>query len=272
MEDISNIKKKIFHIRSTIASVWGNQELKSIFDREHKVENNVNIHDTLHKNEYPIRSNPEKLNLRDWQDLNEKFCKDGYMYLMRGDHPNQESGFYSIPYAYMKLTTENIAGKLENPNECNYLLYGIENFFKYPTNTSTVTEELATLQSEVGGSSFISTTTNIKCARAGTGNQPDKEKQEKYRIYIIKVKKENCFKRPEYLDGCGMKEEEYLIPDYIDEKEIEISFSRNDIFGVYNYLKEKIGLNISPGDIGLSEKEMFLGLEIEEEQPELKKL
>lgn len=106
----------------------------------------------------------------------------------------------------------------------------------------------------MGRSSFISTTTSLHCAEAGTGNTPDPKEQERYEIYVLKVPQKAVLKRPAYLDKYGMDEREYLVADCILPEEIIASFPRAESVKAYNFLHNLLG--IEKTDLAISEQEL----------------
>lgn len=196
------------------------------------------------KYNYPKRSKISELNFDEWRvDINCKFVKDRHIYLLRGDHPNLEKkGFYSMPFGYGKKNTKQLSEELHSSEEVGYFLYGNEAYLGVakPTHEN-ITDELALKQSQIGGSTFISTTTSLETAIAGTGNQPNKEDQERYEIYVVKIPIEYVI-NSNTGNFFRMEEDEYLVPDYITPNEIVAKFSRDDRDGVYEYLHEELGV------------------------------
>ena len=106
-------------------------------------------------------------------------------------------------------------------------------------------------QSQRGGSSFISATTSIPCAEAGTGNVPDAAEQLQYEIYVLKIPIDSVI-NSNTDNHFGLEEDEYLIPDYVSKDEIIAKFSRDNTEEVYQYLHELLG--VSKEDLKLQEK------------------
>lgn len=181
--------------------------------------------------------------LRIKANLNPKFIKDGFVYLLRGDHPNlDKKGFYARTYGYGKLSTKQLAEQLGGSDEVGYALYGDERYLTVAKPSSdNKAEQLAYLQSAKGGSSFISTTTSIPCAEAGTGNVPDAAEQLQYEIYVLKIPIDSAI-NSNTENFYGMEEDEVLVPDYVSRKEIVVKFPRGKTEEVYQYLHDLLGI------------------------------
>ncbi len=185
------------------------------------------------------------MQLETWKpNLNPKFVKDGFIYLLRGDHPNlDKKGFYSRTYGYGKLSTHELARQLQASNEVGYMLYGDERYLTVVKPASqSIAEELALKQIQRGGSSFISTTTSVLCAEAGTGNIPDATEQSQYEIYVLKIPIDFVIKSNTG-NHFGLEEDEYLIPDYVSKDEIVAKFPRDKTEEVYQYLHDLLGVS-----------------------------
>ncbi|MCC2631525.1 MAG: hypothetical protein K0S20_224 [Patescibacteria group bacterium] len=218
---------------------------KEVFESEHKPQ------DILAEHHYPPRSSIGELQFEKWKpELNPKFIKDGKMIVLRGDYQGIErKGLYSYAYAYLKRTTKMLTEELRSPQDANLLLYG-EKWREKELSTSNIADELANNQSAVGRSSFISTTTNIPCAQAGTGNQATEEERSQYHIYVIGVPTDSIVNRPKEIDLYGLDEEEYLVPDTISPNEIIAHFPNNQPEELFQYLHDLLG--VSKEDLGLS--------------------
>lgn len=169
--------------------------------------------------DYPKRShNLEQLtqNNESAKNLNKNFIKDGYMYLLRGALNGQESGFYSREYAKGN-TIESL---------------GMDPY------------DVAYAQFLNGNTPFISTTTDYYTAAAFS---------KKERIYIIRVKADDVYT---FYQDEGLEEKEYMIPDYISNEEIIKSFRYDKLKQIFNYLKNEIGLKITPYDLGVTEDDL----------------
>lgn len=108
--------------------------------------------------DYPVRSKNLEIYANaevNAKNLNKKFIKDGFMYLLRGGRDGQETGFYSRTYA----NGDTISSLELDPNAVAYF------------------------QSMNGNTSFISATTDIYTA-ASFANK---------RIYVIKVPVEDVY-------------------------------------------------------------------------------
>ena len=57
---------------------------------------------------------------------------------------------------------------------------------------------------------------------------------------------------PDFMDLEQFNEEEYVIPDYVMPNELLKEFEYTDYKGVFHYLTETVGLDITPQDIGFS--------------------
>lgn len=215
------------------------EDLEQLFKRDtkFKCEDGNNIQDTvkrlLEKNNYPKRS--KRIKISGIQELNEKFVKDGYIYLLRGAEAGQMSGFFAYPYCQSKINLE-------------------EYLKRYSTKT---VEKLLEKHGEIGKGYFISATTKLPlttkfCHKVGN---------ESGSIYILKMKPEDVYRLPPhkleflptFMNAEDFNEEEYVTPDYIMPNELVEEFEYTDYIGVYKYLTEVIGLKITLQDIGFSE-------------------
>jgi hypothetical protein len=240
----SNRESQINGLWKEYTNVQKNKQLMSLFERTSSSGLTKEAVDSLLKqNRYPQRSKIQSLNFGNWKKpLDQKFIKDGYIYLMRGDHKDLENdGFYSRPYGYGKLTTEELSKQLKSPNEVGFFLYNDKNYLKAKPESKTVAEQLAYMQSSIGGSSFVSATTNLACAQAGTGNQPSAKEKENTEIYILKIPVEDAI-ASDTGNHFGLEENEILIPDFVSPLEIIAKFDRNDTQGVYGFFEKELGL------------------------------
>lgn len=251
IEDMEERKARLDNLWSNWEQMENNSILVSLFDRKQEFSAEQDPNKILEDNDYPERTSISELQFDKWKtSLDPKFVKDGYIYLLRGDHPNQgKKGFYSRSFGYGKLSTKQLTKRLEHPDEVGYYLYGDERYLTTAKASSKeIAEQLAMLQSQKGGSSFISTTTNIPCAESGTGNQPDAAEQLKYEIYVLKIPVDAVI-NSNTGNYYGMEENEYLVPDFVSKDEIVAIYSRDQREDVYQYLNEKLG--VSREDVGL---------------------
>jgi len=165
--------------------------------------------------DYPVRSKNLERYAPNSKDLNEKFIKDGYMYLLRGAKNGQETGFYSMEYA-KKNTMESL--RLD-PNKVAYA------------------------QKMNGNTPFISATTDIYIAATFTNYE---------RIYVLKIPVSDVYQFGEELVNSffDLGEKEYMIPDYISDAEIIHSFRYDKFKQIYNFLTKEVGIEITPKDLG----------------------
>lgn len=183
--------------------------LDHLFHPEYVFDGNV---DEVLK-EYPRRSShlEEKVNNKaKCKQLNPKFIKDGYMYLLRGAKNGQETGFYSRLYKEKRtIETENL---------------DIDN--------------VAYAQQVNGNTPFISATTSLSTASAFANHE---------RIYVLKIPVEDVYF---FCEIDGLFEEEYMIPDFVKQEEILRSFRHDKFKQIYNFLTTEIGLELTPEDLG----------------------
>lgn len=141
------------------------------------------------------------------------------MYLLRGANSWQESGFYSELYSE--------EGTIDN--------------------SSFMPDNVAYAQHLNGNTPFISATTNL-CTAASFSN--------KNRIYIIKIPVEDVYvyRDQEFQD---LMEDEYMIPDFIAAHEIIRSFRFDKFKQIFRFLKQDIGLEIEPMDLGEDENSIL---------------
>lgn len=136
------------------------------------------------------------------------------MYLLRGALKGQDTGFYSQEYA-RRNTIESL---------------GMDHY------------NVAYAQFSNGNTPFISSTTDYYTAASFS---------KKERIYIIKIKISDVYT---FYQDETLEEKEYMIPDYISNKEILKSFRYDKLKQIFNYLTNEIGLKISPEDLGLENR------------------
>ncbi len=253
-ESLEQKKERLDNLWANYEKIRNDSELIALFDRKQEFDFKRGADEILREHGYPERTKISELKLDKWKaNLNPKFVKDGFVYLLRGDHPNlDQKGFYARTYGYGKLTTQQLAKQLHDSGEVGYALYGDERYLTTakPSSDNT-TEELAYLQSAKGGSSFISTTTSIPCAEAGTGNIPDAAEQLQYEVYVIKVPVDSAI-NSNTQNHFGMEEDEILVPDYISKDEIVAKFPRGKIEEVYQYLHDLLG--VTKEDLRIQEK------------------
>ena len=186
-----------------------NHNLDYLFHPEYVFVGNV---DEILK-EYPKRSSHLEKKSKDEEQckqLNEKFIKDGYMYLLRGAKKGQETGFYSRWYKEKKtIETENLD-----------------------------VDNTAYAQQLNGNTLFISATTRLSVASAFANHE---------RIYVLKIPVEDVYS---FCKIDGLCEEEYMIPDFIKQEEILRSFRHDKFKQIYNFLTNEIGLELTPEDLG----------------------
>lgn len=254
VESIEDRKNRIYGLWSNWQETRKIPELMNLVDRKSPYTANESPENLLKNHKYPSRTTIPELKFGEWEvNLESKFIKDGYMYLLRGDYPNLEKkGFYSRPYGYAKKTAKQLTQDLQSSDEVGYFLYGQEAYLKtVKPSSDNIADELAHNQSQRGGSSFISTTTNLDCAISGTGNQPDKEEQKNYEIYILKIPTEYVI-NSNTGNFYGMEEDEYLIPDCVYPSEVIAKFSRNEGNSVYEFLHKELGIDRE--DLGMSKE------------------
>ncbi len=254
-EDAETVKARVGGLWSAWEEVQKEPELVSLFDRKGELDSDKDPKQILEEHGYPERTRIQDLQFEDWTaNIDPKFVKDGFVYLLRGDYPGlDKKGFYSRTFGYGKLTTGQLADKLKSPKEVGYLLMEDERYLNLEPQSSSIAQQLAYQQSAVGGSSFISATTNLDSAIAGTGNQPDKEEQKGYQVYVLKVPQEYVI-NSNTGNHFGMNENEYLVPDYIAPDEIVATFPRDGREEIYRYMHEQLGISME--DLGIDlEKE-----------------
>lgn len=253
-ESLDQKKERLDNLWANWEQVQNNPELAALFDRKQEYPFEREPGEILQEFGYPERTKIAGLQFENWKvALNPKFVKDGFMYVLRGDHPNlDKKGFYARTYGYAKLTTEQLAEQLHGADEAGYALYGDERFFTAASPRSkSPAEELALLQSVRGGSSFISATTSLLAAEAGTGNVPDAAEQLQYEIYVLKIPVDSVI-NSNTGNFYGMQEDEYLIPDYVSREEVVAKFPRGQTEEVYQYLHGLLG--ITKADLRMQEK------------------
>jgi hypothetical protein len=219
-------------------------ELLTLFNRKKSGDLKRKPKEILQEHGYPERTSIDELRLKSPRPaLNPKFIKDGFMYLLRGDHPGiDKKGLYARTYGYGKLSTKQLIEKIYSAQEIGYALYGDERYLTKakPTYTNKA-EELAHAQSARGGSSFISATTSIPCAKAGTGNVPDPAEQAQYKIYVLKIPVEYAV-CTNIGDAFLIEEDEVLVPDFVEQDEIVATFDRDKSEDIYQYLNGLLGV------------------------------
>lgn len=243
-ESLEQRKERLDNLWANYEKIQNDPELIALFDRKQTFDFKREVDEILREHGYPERTKVSELQFEKWKvNLNPKFIKGGFIYLLRGDHPNlDQKGFYARTYGYGKLTTKQLAEQLQGPGEAGYALYGDERYLTTakPSSDNTV-EQLAYLQSARGGSSFISATTSIPCAEAGTGNVPDAAEQLQYEVYVLKIPVDSAI-NSNTGNFYGMEEDEVLVPDYISKDEIVAKFPRGKTEEVYQYLHDLLGV------------------------------
>ncbi len=253
-ESLEQRKERLDNLWTNYEKIQNDPELMALFDRKQEFDFKREIDEILREHGYPERTKVSELQLEKWKaNLNPKFVKDGFVYLLRGDHPNlDKKGFYARTYGYGKLSTKQLAEQLSGSDEVGYALYGDERYLTVAKPSSdNKAEQLAYLQSAKGGSSFISTTTSIPCAEAGTGNVPDAAEQLQYEVYILKIPIDSAI-NSNTANHFGMEEDEVLVPDYISKDEIVAKFPRGKTEEVYQYLHDLLG--VTKEDLKIQEK------------------
>lgn len=253
-ESLEQRKERLDNLWTNYEKIQNDPELMALFDRKQEFDFKREIDEILREHGYPERTKVSELQLEKWKaNLNPKFVKDGFVYLLRGDHPNlDKKGFYARTYGYGKLSTKQLAEQLSGSDEVGYALYGDERYLTVAKPSSdNKAEQLAYLQSAKGGSSFISTTTSIPCAEAGTGNVPDAAEQLQYEIYVLKIPIDSAT-NSNTANHFGMEEDEVLVPDYVSKDEIIAKFPRGKTEEVYQYLHNLLG--VTKEDLKLQEK------------------
>lgn len=244
-ESLEERKKRLDNLWNNYEEIKKTPELMGLFDRKQEFDFEREIDEILREHGYPQRTKISELQLERWKiSLNPKFVKDGYVYLLRGDHPNlDKKGFYARTYGYGKLSTQQLSDQLRSSDEAGYAIYGDERYLTGAKPSSeNKAEELAYLQSARGGSSFISTTTSIPCAQAGTGNIPDAAEQLQYEVYVLKVPIDSAM-NSDTANYFGMEEDEVLVPDYISKDEVVAKFPRGKTEEIYQYLHNLLGVS-----------------------------
>lgn len=152
------------------------------------------------------------------KNIDEKFIKDGFVYLLRGGKKGQETGFYSKEYA--------------NKNTIQSL--GLDPY------------KTAFAQSLNGNTPFISATTDLYTALAFS---------RKERVYVLRVPVGDVYT---FYNFHELMEHEYMIPDFVSQNEIVRSFRYDKVKSIYRYLTEEVGLDICPEDLGTTAEDIIL--------------
>lgn len=210
-------------------------ELDYIFDR---VQNKPDLSDrnlslvneirNRIKKIYPSRSDITKLGISGGE-LNKKFCKDGYMYVLRGDYRNCEGGFYTLQYSCSGKNLEQLSSEL-SPAEAQYMLTHSDTSFEDENIPQNTAEVFLNRQTQSGGAPFISATTNFQIAEEFASSKDGE-------IYILRVKMSDIIKA---VNDLGMDEVEYLIPDFVEMSEVAEKFSYKDYTKIKEYLTEVV--------------------------------
>jgi hypothetical protein len=243
-ETRGQVIERLGAIWSDVEKVQADPALMTLLDRQSVIADGTNPDGLLTANGYPARSRIEDLEMGEWDaNLDPRFIKDGFIFLFRGDNPSQGAkGFYARTYGYGRKSTKELAAEISKPEEVGYVLYSDENYLNHPqAHVSTVAGELAWFQSAVGGSSFISATTNLETARAGTGNQPSADQQEATEIYVLKVPVGSVI-NSNTNNHFGLEEDEYLIPDFVSPTEVVARFPRDAKDEILSYMHGMLGV------------------------------
>ena len=87
-EGLEARKAKIDGLWSDWDEIQKEPKLVSLFDRKSALDPNINPSELLYEHNYPERTKIADLQFENWTvNIDPKFVKDGYVYLMRGDHP-----------------------------------------------------------------------------------------------------------------------------------------------------------------------------------------
>lgn len=244
LESIEERKARVDKLWQAYEEVKADPNLMTLFDRRQQIQPEQDVRGYLKERGYPERTAINRLSFESWKpNLDPRFVKDGFFYALRGDFPGQDNkGFYSRTFGYGKKSAEQLSHELQQASEVGYLLYNDERYLDIDPYSESIAEELAIEQSMRGGSSFISTTTNLRAAEAGTGNSPDPTEQETYQVYVVKVPVANIINRNGY-EQAGLDEQEYLVPDCVYPDEVAATFQRGDRAGVIGYFQTELGLS-----------------------------
>lgn len=220
------------------AAVNQGVDLKSLFARNcvFRYEGNQDlgrhVEQLLSQNNFPKRSGPIKIS--GTQKPNPKFIRDGFIYLLRGAEAGQMSGFFAYPYCQLRMNLQEYCRR----------------------NPHLTPNSMLEKHSQIGKGYFISATTKLPLTTKFCHKVGDKAGS----VYILKMKPEEVYRLkphkpdlvPQFMDLQEFNEEEYIIPDYVVPNELVKEFEYTDYRGVFQYLKEVIGLNITPQDVGFS--------------------
>src|SRR3989338_8227204 len=118
-ESLEQRKERLDNLWTNYEKIQNDPELIALFDRKQQFDFQREIDEILREHGYPERTKVSELKLDKWKvNLNPKFIKDGFVYLLRGDHPNlDKKGFYARTYGYGKLTTQQLAEQLRSSDE-----------------------------------------------------------------------------------------------------------------------------------------------------------
>ena len=242
-------RDRTFQTNNSFSKLELSNDLKILFERKLQLGNltsntlQESVEKLLSKNNYPKRS--KSIILPRTREPNKRFVKDGYLYLLRGAEYGQMSGFFSYLYCQLKLNLEEYCKK----------------------NVNLTPIHILEKHSEMGKGYFISATTKLPTTTKFAHRVGEKNGS----IYILKLKPNEVFALethkplfvPNFMDLETFNEEEYVIPDYVMPSEILKEFEYTDYSGVFRYLTETIGLDITPQDVGFaesieSEKEKYI--------------
>jgi len=103
-ESLEQRKERLDNIWANWQKIQNDPELLSLFGRKKELISKREVDEVLREHDYPERTKISELQFETWQvNLNPKFIKDGFVYLLRGDNPNlDKKGFYTRTYGYGK--------------------------------------------------------------------------------------------------------------------------------------------------------------------------
>lgn len=232
------LKKERISNNPSLTNIQISTDLNMLFDRKLQYSNKDNnlqniVEKLLRENNYPKRS--KNIKLPGTREPNKKFIKDGHLYLLRGAEYGQMSGFFAYTYCQSKLNLEEYCKR----------------------NVNLKVRDILQKHFQMGKEYFISATTKLPMTTRFAHRVGNKNGS----VYILKMKINDVFALephkplfvPNFIDLESFNEEEYIIPDYIMPNEILEEFEYTDYMGVFKYLTETVGLDITPQDVGFVE-------------------
>lgn len=162
-----------------------------------------------------INERTHNINKYSPKEINRKFCKDGFVYLLKGSSSIHPDGYKSILFQRTGI-------RLQDETNIDIKQASFDQSIGIPSYFISLTTDYATA---------------VKFANSSNG-----------RINVLKLPYDDVCVADNSISN-QLKESEYLVPDFICPDEIIKSFEEDDLVGLFKYLSNEIGLEINVKDI-----------------------